>query len=340
MWIRRGFVFLRQSAAPWRADNAPERFQRLKSTPRVTRQGHGSLSLGWICRGACGNRVTGASMTKKSRAHDQEAWTNATKICRLTARQVEMARALGMNPRKLPGLRLSPQRGGSFPSASSSKSPTGSASAAVLAISTRVEGSRESHEPPGADLDASAPEHHFRDPACQLSDLACYLVNLADDLQRWAVHGSIDPELLPEIREELQAIATALETGDPISLIPAIPLPPKPPRRRLSRHGRQERHSTMRTSRSDRQWSDARWRHTQGTLRRWAPTESRKDRAHRSNPASDGYCRDITTRPDRLASRPLFPFEWWAARERAPIRRQDRRYPQSHLGCRYTREGR
>ena len=44
-------------------------------------------------------------MAKKRRAHDEEAWTNAKKICRLTARQVEMARALGMNPRKLPGLR-------------------------------------------------------------------------------------------------------------------------------------------------------------------------------------------------------------------------------------------
>jgi len=103
-----------------------------------------------------------------------------------------------------------------------------------------VEGSRD-RTSRGADLDASAPEHHLRDPACQLSDLARSLVNLADDLQRWTVHGSIDPKLLPEIWEELQAIATALETGDPISPVPAIPLPPKPPRRRLSRHGRQER---------------------------------------------------------------------------------------------------
>jgi hypothetical protein len=48
-------------------------------------------------------------MAKKRRAHDEESWTNATKICRLTARQVEMARALGMNPKRLPGLRPSPQ---------------------------------------------------------------------------------------------------------------------------------------------------------------------------------------------------------------------------------------
>jgi hypothetical protein len=49
-------------------------------------------------------------MANKRRAHDEEAWTNAKKICRLTARQIEMARALGMNPRKPPGLRPSPQQ--------------------------------------------------------------------------------------------------------------------------------------------------------------------------------------------------------------------------------------
>jgi hypothetical protein len=48
-------------------------------------------------------------MAKKRRAHDEEPWMNARKICRLTDRQVEMARALGMNPEKLPGLRPSPQ---------------------------------------------------------------------------------------------------------------------------------------------------------------------------------------------------------------------------------------
>jgi hypothetical protein len=46
----------------------------------------------------------------KKRTHDQEAWTKAKTVCRLTARQVEMARALGMNPRKLPSLRPSPQQ--------------------------------------------------------------------------------------------------------------------------------------------------------------------------------------------------------------------------------------
>lgn len=36
-----------------------------------------------------------------------DAWRHAKKVCRLEARHVEMARALGMNPKKLPRLRPS-----------------------------------------------------------------------------------------------------------------------------------------------------------------------------------------------------------------------------------------
>ncbi len=54
-------------------------------------------------------------MTKNRRAHDEEAWTNVTKLCRLSARQVEMGRALGMNPRKLARLRPSPQEAWKLP---------------------------------------------------------------------------------------------------------------------------------------------------------------------------------------------------------------------------------
>ena len=65
-----------------------------------------------------------------------------------------------------------------------------------------------------------------------MSDLACYLVNLADDLHRWVVHGSIESGLLPEIREELQAIATRrsrLEIQSPNSGYSAAAQPTAPP---------------------------------------------------------------------------------------------------------------
>ena len=49
-------------------------------------------------------------MATKGREHREKAWRNAKKICQLNARQVGMARALGMNPNKLPSLRPSHQQ--------------------------------------------------------------------------------------------------------------------------------------------------------------------------------------------------------------------------------------
>jgi hypothetical protein len=60
-------------------------------------------------------------------------------------------------------------------------------------------------------------------------------VNLADDLQKWLAHGTFDPEVLPQVSEELRAIAQALDTGAPISAIPEIPIPPSRTRRASSR---------------------------------------------------------------------------------------------------------
>jgi hypothetical protein len=172
-------------------------------------------------------------MTKKRRAHDEEAWTNARTICRLTARQVEMARALGINPRKLPRLRPGPQQRwklsvGEFIEECYRKR-----------FGDELRGQRAHGPEPrsrtssSTDLDADVRER-VRDPAWQMSDLACYLVNLADDLQQWLAYGSIDPDVLPQVREELREIAKALDTGAPISPMPEIPLPPQL-RRGLSR---------------------------------------------------------------------------------------------------------
>ena len=178
-------------------------------------------------------------MTKNRRAHDEEAWTNAKKLCRLTARQVEMGRALGMNPRKLPRLRPSPQQRwklpvGEFIEECYRKRLGGDA------------GEQHAHRPepkprkPSTKaLNADVPER-VRDPAGQLSDLACYLLNLADDLQQWLAHGTIDPEVLPQVREELQEIAKALDTGESISPIPEIPPPPRPRRGGLLRRPNEE----------------------------------------------------------------------------------------------------
>jgi hypothetical protein len=173
----------------------------------------------------------------KRRADDEKAWKDAKAICRLTARQVEMARALGMNPKKLPGLRPSPQQRW--------KLPVGAFIVECyrkrFGKTTRDDGSTptsRTHAVATRDADVS---ERRRDPAWQVSDLVCYLVNLADDLQAWLAHGSIDPEVLPRVREELGEIAKELETGAPISPMPAIPVPPQPARPAMSRRAHQRR---------------------------------------------------------------------------------------------------
>jgi len=84
-----------------------------------------------------------------------------------------------------------------------------------------------------------------RVPACAcgygIFVLVCYLMNLADDLQKWLAHESINPEVLPQVREELAAIMAALGTRAPISPIPAIPLPPCPAHPDFSRRSSRDR---------------------------------------------------------------------------------------------------
>jgi hypothetical protein len=173
-------------------------------------------------------------MANNRQAHDEEAWANARKTCRLTARQVEMARALRMNPRKLPRLRPSPQQRWKLPVGEFIEE----------CYWKRFGGATRNHDPHGQEPSAREPSSADRDtdtsgrarnPAQRLSDLVCYFTNLADDLQKWLAHGSIDGEVLAQVREELREIANALDTGAPISPMPEIPLPPQPRRRGLSR---------------------------------------------------------------------------------------------------------
>jgi hypothetical protein len=161
-------------------------------------------------------------MAKKHRQHDDEAWMNAKKACRLNARQVEMARALGMNPKKLPGLRPSPQQRW--------KLPVGEFIEECYA--KRFGGNPWDHEPleptPGtAPREDAQALRAVRDPTYQAQDLVCYLTNLADDLQRWLARGNVGPVLLAEVGGELREIADALDAGAVIPQMPEIPTPPR-----------------------------------------------------------------------------------------------------------------
>jgi hypothetical protein len=168
------------------------------------------------------------TMSKKGRQHDEEAWSNA-KACRLNARQVEMARALGMNPKKLPGLRPSPQQRW--------KLPVGEFIEECYAKRFGRDGSdtwdirpREpqvgSSKPSNSREDVRAPGA-FATPTSQAENLVCYLINLADDLQQWIGADTIDPEVLPQVAAELREIVEALDTGASIPQVPETLLPPR-----------------------------------------------------------------------------------------------------------------
>ena len=145
-----------------------------------------------------------------------------------------MTRALGMNAKKLPRLRPAPNERWKLPVGEfieeGYRKRFGGEPREPRGLGP------QSSKPPTADLAADVAER-VRDHGRQLSDLACYLVNLADDLQQWLAQDSIDPEILPQVREELRQIANALNTGEPISPIPAIPLPPCSHRHPVSRRG-------------------------------------------------------------------------------------------------------
>jgi hypothetical protein len=176
-------------------------------------------------------------MATKGRAHHEEAWRKAKKICQLNARQVEMALALGMNPKKLPGLRPGPQQRW--------KLPVGKFIEACYW--KRFGGDPlDPHKPepgscgiPTPKGDVDAPKL-VKDAVRPVEDLVCYLMNLADDLQAWLTQGVFPPEVLAPVPRELREIAEALETGAPVWPLPAVPMTRRPLRHALSRQVERE----------------------------------------------------------------------------------------------------
>jgi hypothetical protein len=183
-------------------------------------------------------------MSTKHRAHDEQLWRDAKRICRLNRRQLEMARALGMNPRKLPRLCPSPQQRWKLPVGAFIEELYSKRFGGRPGHDAPERQARESDMPPSPPHDTPASDR-ARDPASasdrasQLDDLMCYLKNLADDVQQWLAHSTIDPDVLRQVSAELRDIASALDTGGSIDPIPGIPVPPpspRPPHERFPRH--------------------------------------------------------------------------------------------------------
>jgi hypothetical protein len=164
-------------------------------------------------------------MAARRQAHDEEAWRNAKKICQLSAQQVEMARALGMNPKKLPRLRPSPRQRWKLPVGEFIEKCYRKQFGGHPLDHHQHRPGPESRKLPISQRHVDA-RKRVTDAASQLGDLTRYLMNLADDLQAWLAQGTVAPEVLPQVIAELREITEALETGAAIFPIPAIPPPP------------------------------------------------------------------------------------------------------------------
>jgi hypothetical protein len=127
-----------------------------------------------------------------------------------------------MNPKKLPGLRPSPQQRwklpvGAFIEECYRKRFGG---APESDISRRAKGKSRPHTEEVVEMAGER--------TGQVENLVCYLANLADDLQRWLEHGKIAPEVLAQVCREFREIADALEAGTLIPQMREIPVPPAP----------------------------------------------------------------------------------------------------------------
>src|SRR5438045_5023219 len=120
-----------------------------------------------------------------------------------------MARRLGMNPKKLPRLRPGPQERWKLPVSEFIED----------LYAKRFGVARQTHVPDSRAQRLVSPNHdadvreHPVEMTFQVADLVCYLTNLADDLQRWLAHGTIEPPVLPELSGALREIAAALDMG-------------------------------------------------------------------------------------------------------------------------------
>ena len=121
-----------------------------------------------------------------------------------------MARALGMNPKKLPSLRPSPDQRWKLPVSEFIESCYCKRFGGDPLEHPRLDPESQSSKPtvPKPDLDTSK---RSRDTMLQLEDLVVYFANLVTDLEAWLVHGAVSPNLLAQLIMELKEVVAALE---------------------------------------------------------------------------------------------------------------------------------
>jgi hypothetical protein len=181
---------------------------------------------------------------RKSKADPKaERWAEAKRLCRLSMRQVEMAKALGMNPQKLPGLRPSKSQKWKLPVGQfieecyakrfgdqPSSGHSGRLAPADMTRTPRARGSAsnrqgESFYPESPSVTprvSSVTSAHQQDKSGQAADLMVYLKNLADKLEETLADAAVTPELLAALSSDLRAVATRLLNGESIPTMPSV----------------------------------------------------------------------------------------------------------------------
>ncbi len=156
------------------------------------------------------------TLGRKQGKGNEGDWRNAKKLCRLNTRQVAMARAIGMNPKKLPGLRPGPQERWKLPVGEFIEE----------CYRKRFIGDPVSDESRRPEGEGRLTVNGANRPISQVQSLVCYFANLSADLEEWLVHGTIAPEVLVQVCKELRKVADALEASKSVSEMPEILLPP------------------------------------------------------------------------------------------------------------------
>lgn len=182
--------------------------------------------------------------SKGKRRVAENPWALAKRLCRLSARHIEMAKALGMNPKKLPGLIPSktqqwkaPVRvfvedlyverfGFDAPLVAKSLVAKSAVTKSTVAGST-VARSAPSRQARRRDTSASSdhsPNQATNTGYCRTSEvliaLVCHLQNLVDDFERVAAAG-IEHDLRRQIADHLRALADDVDAGH-VSEVPMV----------------------------------------------------------------------------------------------------------------------
>ena len=171
-------------------------------------------------------------MTKRG-GKNAEAWTFAKRACRLSARHVEMAKKLGMNPKKLPGLNPSKSEPWKAPVrvfiedcyrkrfGEEMSEPAGQRTKGRDATRRGGGEKRPRSKTTGEPNEARPVATTLRTTEDHRAvDAICHLENLRIDLEEELASGDLTPDVLHRLAKKLRQLADDLDSGRSVSQFP------------------------------------------------------------------------------------------------------------------------